>query len=151
MADADHTRPFIPMPASVSPRWSGCSVSPRQRTIDVDQVARPRHFARDDDLVTGQSALERQLGRLQGREHHALVDDVVRVTTEPAVGVLLHLRHDQFLVQRAAVDADAYRLAVIDGHLADGGELLVAALAGADVAGVDAVLVERARRTQGSG
>ena len=51
--------------------------------------------------------------------------------------------HDQLLVERAAVDADAHRLAVVDRDLADGGELLVAPLAGADVAGIDAVLVER--------
>ena len=64
---------------------------------------------------------------------------------EVAIGVLLHLRHHQLLVEGAAVDADAHRLAVVDRDLADGGELLVAPLAGADVAGIDAVLVERRR------
>ena len=67
------------------------------------------------------------------------------VMAEIAVGVLLHLRDDQLLVERAAVDADADRLAVIAGDFADGRELLVAPLAGADVAGIDAVLVERVR------
>ena len=62
---------------------------------------------------------------------------------EVAVGVLLHLRDDELLVERAAVDADAHRLAVVDGDLADRRELLVAPPAGADVARVDAVLVER--------
>ncbi len=68
-----------------------------------------------------------------------------------AVGVLLHLRDDELLVERAAVDADPHRLAAFDRHLADGRELLVAAPAGADVAGIDAVLVERlgARREPG--
>ena len=61
------------------------------------------------------------------------------------VGVLLHLRHDQLLIERAAIDADADGPAVIDGHLADGRELLVAPSPGADVAGIDAVLVERRR------
>ena len=60
-----------------------------------------------------------------------------------AVGVLLHLRHHQLLVEGAAVDADAHRLAVVDRDLADRGELLVAPFAGADVARIDAVLVER--------
>ena len=50
---------------------------------------------------------------------------------------------DELLVQRAAVDADAHRLVVVDGDLADRGELLVAPAAGADVARIDAVLVER--------
>ena len=61
------------------------------------------------------------------------------------VRVLLHLRHHQLLVQGAAVDADANRLAVVDRHLADGRELLVAPGARAHVAGIDAVLVECGR------
>ena len=63
---------------------------------------------------------------------------------EVAVGVLLHLRDDELLVERAAVHADADRLAVVARDAADRRELLVAPLAGADVARVDAVLVERA-------
>ena len=122
----------------------------RERAIDVDQVTRPRQLARDDDLVLAQAGLDRELGRLDRRQHHALADDVVGVLAEVAVGVLLHLRHDQLLVEGAAVDADAHRLAVIDRDLADGRELLVAPLAGADVAGIDAVLVERVARTRGS-
>ncbi len=61
-----------------------------------------------------------------------------------AVGIFLHLAHDQLLIERAAIDADAHGLGVIAGDGADGGELLVAALAGADVAGIDAVFVESA-------
>ena len=48
------------------------------------------------------------------------------------------------MIERAAIDADAHGLAVVARDLADGRELLVAALAVADVAGIDAVLVERA-------
>ena len=87
----------------------------------------------------------REFGGLHRRQHHALADDVVRFLAEVAVGVLLHLRHDQLLVEGAAVDADADGLAVVDRDLADGGELFVAPLAGADVAGIDPVLVERPR------
>src|SRR5262249_31274357 len=61
------------------------------------------------------------------------------------VGVLLHLRDDELLVERAAVDADAHRLAAIARDAADRRELLVAPPARAHVAGVDAVLVERRR------
>src|SRR4029077_18224795 len=64
------------------------------------------------------------------------------ILAEILVGILLHFAHDQFLIERAAVDADAYGLSVITRDFADGGELLVAALTGADVAGIDAVLVE---------
>ena len=62
---------------------------------------------------------------------------------EISLGVLLHLRHDELLVQRAAVDADANRLAVIRGDAADRRELLVPPVTRADVARVDPVLVER--------
>ena len=94
-------------------------------------------------LIRPQSGVERQLRRLERRAHHALVDDVVGGEAQALVGVLLHAAHDQLLVEGAAVDADADRLALIAGDLADGRELLVAPLAGADVARIDPVLVER--------
>ena len=49
----------------------------------------------------------------------------------------------QLLVERAPVGADAHRLAVADRGLDDLAELPVALVLEADVAGVDAVLVER--------
>ena len=64
---------------------------------------------------------------------------------ERTVRVLLHLRDDELLIERAAVDADAHRPAIVDRDFADRRELLVAPLAGADVAGIDPVLVERSR------
>jgi hypothetical protein len=54
----------------------------------------------------------------------------------------LHFVHDELLIQGAAIDADADWFAVVAGNFANGGKLFVAALAGADVAGIDAVLVE---------
>ena len=112
--------------------------------VDGDQIAGPRNFAGDDDLVFAQAAFERQLGGLQRGEHHALVDDFFGSLAEVFVGVLLHFPHDQLLIERAAVDADANGLAVVARDLADGGELLVAPLAVAHVAGIDAVFIERA-------
>ena len=112
--------------------------------IDGDQIVRPRNFAGNDDLVLAQATFERELGGFQGGEDHALVDDFFGGFAEVLVGVFLHLAHDQFLIERAAVDADAHGLVVVARDFADGGELLVAALAGADVAGIDAVFIERA-------
>ena len=63
--------------------------------------------------------------------------------------VLVHERRQQRLVQRAPVDADADRLAVVDGDAHDRLEVLVVALR-ADVAGVDAVLGERAAPLPGT-
>ena len=81
-----------------------------------------------------EAGFERELRRLERRQHHALVDDLLRRLAEARVGVLLHLRDDELLVERAAVHADAHGLAVIDRDPADRRELLVAPRAGADVA-----------------
>ena len=59
------------------------------------------------------------------------------------LGVLVHQVGEQLLVERAPVGADAHRLAVLDRRLDDGAELAVLLLLEADIAGIDAVLVER--------
>ena len=59
------------------------------------------------------------------------------------LGVLVHQPRQQFLIERAPVDADAHRLVVLDRHLDDLGELRVALVLEADIAGIDAVFVER--------
>ena len=110
--------------------------------INGDQVLRPGDFAGDDDLVFAQAALQGQFGRFHAGQDHALVDDFLGGEAQDTVGVFLHLAHDQFLVERAAIDADAHGLAMIARDRADGGELFVAPLAGAHVAGIDAVLVQ---------
>ena len=49
----------------------------------------------------------------------------------------------QFLIERAPIGADAHRLVVADRGLDDGAELPVLLVLEADIAGIDAVLVER--------
>ena len=71
-----------------------------------------------------------------------------RVTSRASFGivrarVLVHQMREQFLVERAPVGADAHRLAVLDRDLDDGAELAVLLVLEADIAGIDAVLVER--------
>ena len=110
--------------------------------VDGNQVVRPRHFAGNDDLVGPETGLEREFRRLERGHHHALVDDLLGGETEVPVGVLLHLAHDEVLVERPAIDADAHRLPVADRGPADRRELLVTPLAGPDVPWVDPVLVE---------
>ena len=94
------------------------------------------NFAGNNDLIVAQAALEGELGRFERGKHHALVDDFFGVEPEVAVGVFLHLAHHQLLIERAAVDADAHRLAVVDGDFADGGELFVAPLAAPTLPGL---------------
>ena len=52
---------------------------------------------------------------------------------------------EQLLIERAPIGADAHGLAVLDRGLDDGGELTVLLVLEADIAGIDAILVERFR------
>ena len=70
-----------------------------------------------------------------------------RVTARASSGcgrvrILFHQLGKKFLIERAPVGADPHRLAVLDGHLDDVGELAVALVLEADVPRIDAVLVE---------
>jgi hypothetical protein len=65
--------------------------------------------------------------------------------TGRALSVLVHQPGQEFLVERAPVDADADRLVVFHRDFDDLRELGVALGLEADIAGVDPVLVERAR------
>ena len=96
-------------------------------------------------MIVAQAGFESQFRRLQRGKHHALVDDVFGFLAKVVVGVLLHFLHDQFLVERSAIDANAHGLAVVASDFADGGKLLVPALAGAHVSGIDAIFVQRSR------
>ena len=71
-----------------------------------------------------------------------------RVTARASRGfgrsdVLVHQLGEQFLIERTPVGADADRLVVLVGDLDDVGELRVALVLEADIAGIDAVFVER--------
>ena len=71
-----------------------------------------------------------------------------RVTARASSGaalarVLVHETGQQLLVERTPVGADAHRLAVADRDLDDLAELQVALVLEADIAGIDAVFVER--------
>ena len=83
------------------------------------------------------------LGRQQRRLHDGLVHDAARILGRGRGGVLVHQARQQLLVEAAPVDADAHRLGVLQRQLDDGRILPVALGLEADVAGVDAPLVQR--------
>jgi hypothetical protein len=114
-----------------------------QIAVYRDEVARPRGFTGDDDLIITQPGFQRELSGLQGTQDHALVDDLFRFLAEIPVSVLLHFLHDQFLVQGAAIDANANRFTVVASDFADRRKLFVTALTGADVARIDPVFIQR--------
>ena len=115
----------------------------RQFGIDRDQVLHRRDFGRQDDAVLGQADLLGARRRQQRRLHHRLVHHRARVRRLRRLGVLVHQPRQQFLIERAPVDADAHRLVVFDRHLDDLRELRIALVLEADIAGIDAVFVER--------
>ncbi len=117
----------------------------REVAINFNEILRLGNFAGNNNLIAAQSALQRQLRGFDRREHHAIIDDLFGVETQIAVGIFLHLAHHQFLIERPAIDANAYRLAVVDGNVADRRELLVTPRARAHVSGIDAVFIERPR------
>ena len=120
----------------------------REVAVHPDEVLRLGDFAGNNNLVAPQAALEGQFGRFDRGVHHAVVDDLFGVEAQVAVGVFLHLAHDQFLIERAAIHADADGLAVIDRDFADRRELLVAAGSRAHISGLMRYL-SRARAQSG--
>ena len=81
--------------------------------------------------------------RQQRRLHHGLARHRAGIARVRRGRVLVHQLGQQFLIERTPVGADADRLVVLVGDLDDVGELRVALVLEADIAGIDAVLVER--------
>ncbi len=74
---------------------------------------------------------------------HRLARDGAGLERLRARRVLVHERGQKILIERTPVGADAHRLAVADGDLDDLAELQVALVLEADIAGIDAIFVER--------
>ena len=117
--------------------------APRQFAVDADQILHRRYFGREDDFRARQADLFRALGRQQRRLHHGLARHVARVDRMVRPRVLVHQMGEQFLVERAPIGADAHRLVVTDRGFDDGAELPVLLFLEADIAGIDAIFVER--------
>ncbi len=102
-----------------------------------------RDFRRQDHLVLRQADLLGARGRQQRRLHHRLARhraDILRLGEQR---VFVHQLGQQFLIERTPVRADPNRLVVLECDLDDVGELAVALVLEADIAGIDAVFVER--------
>ena len=81
--------------------------------------------------------------RQKGGPHHRLARDRAGLEGLRARRVLVHERGQQILIERTPVGADAHRLAVADRDLDDLAELQVALVLEPDIAGIDAIFVER--------
>src|ERR1019366_8635470 len=115
-----------------------------QRAVDVDQVLHSAHLGAEDDLVVAQAIAFRRPGRFHRARHHGIHGHFARVFGLRRLGVLVHHAGEQNGVERSPVHADAHGLAVGGGDLDHGAEIIVGLAADIAVAGVDAVLGERA-------
>ena len=119
--------------------------APRKLGINGDQVLNAGHLAGEDDPVTGQPERFGKLGAADRRGDQRLAYHVRRIEGTSRLRVLVHHAREQLLVEASPVDADAYRLAVLDRALDHHRELRIVPAALADVAGVDAIFRERPR------
>ena len=115
----------------------------RQRLIDRDQVLHGGNLRRQDHLVLGHAEFLRARRRQQRRLHHGLAGHRADILRRRKLGVFVHQLGQQFLIERTPIGADAHRLVVLVGDLDDVGELGVALVLEADIAGIDAVFVQR--------
>ena len=115
----------------------------RQIRIDRDQVLHRRDLGGQDDAVARQADLFGALTRQQRGLDHRLAGHLARVLRIVGARILVHQVREQFLIERAPIDPNAHRLAVLGRGLDDGRELAIALVLEADIAGIDAVLVER--------
>ena len=114
-----------------------------KHAIDRDQPLHRRDFRGQDDAVLRQANFLREIGGHERRLDQRLTRDGLRVDGARRLGVAIHQDREHLLIERAPVGADAHGLAVLDRHFDDGGELPVLLLLEADIAGIDAIFVER--------
>ena len=86
-----------------------------------------------------------KVGRNQSRLDDRLARHLLRRHRRIVVLIVVHQPGQEFLVERAPVDADAHRLVVADRRLDNGRELAVLLLAKADIARIDAVFGQSLR------
>ena len=126
------------------PEMERIVASCRKTSITFHEVRHDGNFCTDNDLVVREPHLFGQCRRTERALQHGVHVDILRITRRVGAGVSVHHLREQVLVERAPVHADAHRLVVIDRRLHDGREVCIAAL-GADVPGIDAILVQRCR------
>ncbi len=116
----------------------------RHRTIRVDQILHAAYLRAEDDALARQTVTLRGFGRKQSACHDGIQRHLSRVLRFGKAVVLIHHPREKRAVKGAPIDADANRLAVLDGRLDHGAEIVVVFLADIDVARIDAVLGQRA-------
>src|SRR5665213_3891806 len=84
---------------------------------DIDEVANAAYLGGENDLVFAQAEVLGGLGGLECADDHGLHHYVARRLWIGLLVVLVHHAGAERLIERAPVDADAYRLLVLGGAL----------------------------------
>ncbi len=121
----------------------GIIAADREKSVDIDQVGHARDLCGQNDAIVREPCVLGELSRTQRALEHGFDIDVARIARARALGVLVHERRKEILVERAPVHPDTDGLVVRDGDLHYRTEVFVASLA-AHIAGIDPVLCERA-------
>ena len=116
--------------------------------IDGDQVLHRRDLGRQHDAIGAEAELDGALGAKQRRLHDRLMHHLARVLRLGPLRILVHQPGEQVLVEASPVHANPHRLAVLERDLDDLGELPVALVLEADIAGIDTVFGERLRASR---
>ena len=126
-----------------------CEIGARgEHGIDGNQVLHRRDLGRQHDAVGAEAELDGPLGAQQRRLHDRLMHHFARVLRLWQLRVLVHQPREQILIEASPVHADPHRLAVLERDLDDLGELPVALVLEADIAGIDAVFGKRLRASR---
>ncbi len=119
-----------------------------EKAIDRDQILHGADLGREHDAVGAETKLDGPVGAQQRRLHDRLVHYLARVLGLGRRRVLVHQPREQVLVEASPIHADAHRLVVFERDLDDLGELPVALVLEADIAGIDAIFGERRRASR---
>ena len=106
-------------------------------------MSRMRNLTGDNDLIFSKTAFQSQLGGFECRYDHAIVDNFLGFPTLIFFHAFVHLRHDQFLIQRTGVHAYTNGLIMILRDFANGTELFISFFAATHITGVDPVFRKR--------
>ncbi len=142
-AAADATMPFAAHAGLGEPEMERVVRASAEIEIDRNEILHRRHLGGQNDAVATEPDLLGALSREQGRLHHRFARHRARVDRIGRARILVHQVRQQLLVERAPIGADAHRLVVLDRRFDNGAELAILLFLEADIAGIDAILVER--------
>ena len=133
--------PLHPHPSLGQAEMQRIVTTTRKLGVHIKEIANVRCLRREQDAIVRQPGGLREFGRLRCRTNDRFDRDGACACRGGRCGVLLHQFRQEILVERPPVHTNAHRFAMVDRHLDDRLEVLVAVLA-PHVARIDSILGE---------